>query len=204
MINNQPIGIQIHLASGNKRMFYQDNAEQADRILKDLDGRVFTRDTVIIEGPDAIHAFPSNELIGISIITDLMPESFMEMERASETVVSQIAQDAYLFQHHQYLTKVVGKMSSTFSELEFVSGERLFFEMQGITENIPGERFALNHLFKSPSLFCRRLHGGFSIWNTRKVVSWTLYPKLESPSSAWQAESLNQDIHGKSDLINML
>ena len=45
---------------------------------------------------------------------------------------------------------------------------------------------------REQALSCRRLEGGFRIWNTAHIVSWSHYPKLEVPANAWPAESLAQ------------
>ena len=50
-----------------------------------------------------------------------------------------------------------------------------------------GERAEMHHLFTNPSLACRRLGGGFSLWNTSQIMSWSHSPKLESPGTTWKA-----------------
>ncbi|HVL39211.1 MAG TPA: hypothetical protein VM328_07455 [Fimbriimonadaceae bacterium] len=200
----QPSGIQLHLITGRKHMFYQGDASLLNNICSDLDGRVFSRTNLILESLQDVTSFPGHALIGITILTDTIPESFYERERLSKTVITQISQETFQFRRLQDLAKEEGQRSALLSELEFVSGERLFLEFSEIAVSGMRERNALNHLFAHPSLSCRRLEGGFSIWNTKHIVSWSHYPKLEVPAHAWPAESLSQPDMGDATVLKML
>src|SRR6185503_12232370 len=119
--------------------------------------------------------FPGHALIGITILTDPIPESYLDREKISKTIVNQISQETFQFRRLQLMAKIEGQRGFLLSELEFASGERLFLESSEIAANAMGERAALNHLFSKPSLSCRRLDFGFSIWNTAHIVSWSHY-----------------------------
>ncbi len=200
----QPTGIQFHLVTGDKRMFYQEDADVVDGICKDLDGHVFARESLIIEGADDVIAIPGRALIGITILTDPLPSSFLEKERLSRTVTTQISRETYQFRRLQAMSKVEGQRSPTLSELVFINGEHLFLEFSEIASSRLGERDALHHLFSHPALSCRRLEGGFCIWNTGHIVSWSHYPKLEVPRNAWPAEFLTNQLHSTGRAVDTL
>ncbi len=188
----QPTGIQLHLITGNKCMFYQESPELVAKICNDMDGRIFSRSSLIIEGKDDVSAFPGNALIGITILTDPLPEFFYERERQSGTVITQISPERYQLRRIQDLAKLEGERSAILSEIEFISGERLYLEFSEVAVNGFAERKVLHNLFSKPSLSCRRMEGGFTIWNTAHMVSWSHYPKMEVPTNAWSAESIAQ------------
>jgi hypothetical protein len=188
MENLQPITIQLHLTSGLKRVFHQDNPRLIATIFDEFDGRLFTQPTLIIESRDSVTAFSSHSLIGISILTDQVPNSLSLREGRSKTVVTEITQENYLQLRHQNIPKVEGVRSNILSEIVFVSGQHLYLEFSEIAIGGMGERAELHHQFSNPSLACRRLGGGFSLWNTAQIVSWSHSPKLESPDTSWNLE----------------
>ena len=188
MENLQPITIHLHLTSGLKRVFHQDNPRLIATIFDEFDGRLFTQPTLIIESRDSVTAFSSHSLIGISILTDQVPNSLSLREGRSKTVVTEITQENYLQLRHQNIPKVEGIRSNILSEIVFVSGQHLYLEFSEIAIGGMGERAELHHQFSNPSLACRRLGGGFSLWNTAQIVSWSHSPKLESPDTSWNLE----------------
>jgi hypothetical protein len=200
----QPTGIQLHLSTGRKHWFYQENADLVANICSDLDGQIFTRASLIIDGAEDVTAFPGQALIGITILTDPLPETFFERERLARTVVTQISQETFQYRRLQLLSKLEGYRSTLLSELEFTSGERLFLQFSEVAVNGMGERNVLNHLFSRPSLSCRRLEGGFSIWNTSHIVSWSHYPKLEAPGNAWPASTFSESDARDAKTVKML
>ncbi|MBI5708061.1 MAG: hypothetical protein HZC36_13855 [Armatimonadetes bacterium] len=200
----QPTGIQLHLITGRKHMFYQDKPELVAAICNDLDGQIFARSSLILDSADDVTAFPGQALIGITIMTDPLPEFFFERERSAKTIITQISQETFQYRRLQIISKVEGRMGVILSELEFASGERLFLEGTAIAASGMSERSALSHLFAGPSLWCRRLEGGFSIWNTAHIVSWSHYPKLEAPANAWPAESLPEHVLSDARVVSML
>jgi len=203
MSNFQPTGIQLHLTTGNKRMFYQEDAELVAKICSDLDGQIFSRANLVIESLEGVTSFPGSALIGITILTDPLPTSFFEREAFSKINVRQISQESFLVKRPQVLSSVEGTRGLTLSDLEFISGEHIFLEMSAVAVSGMRERDALHHLFSNPSLCCRRLDGGFSIWNTAHIVSWAHYPKLEVPANAWAAESLAEAVPGQAKVLHL-
>jgi hypothetical protein len=204
MDNFQPTGIQLHLVTGRKHMFYQESPSLVETICNDLDGQIFSRASLIIDSQDDSTSFPGQALIGITLLTDPLPESFIERERLSKTVVTQISQETFQYRRLQLMAKVEGVRSALLSELEFSSGERLFLEFSEVAVSGMRERTALHNLFSRPSLSCRRLDCGFSIWNTAHIVSWSHYPKLEVPGNAWPAESLPEHVRADAKIVTML
>ncbi|MEQ1823828.1 MAG: hypothetical protein ABL949_15075 [Fimbriimonadaceae bacterium] len=193
-----PTAIQLHLVTGRKQIFYQEEAALVASICADIDGQhIFTRHSLIIEGAEDVLAFPGNALIGITVMTDFLPAAFLERELMLKTVVTQISTEAYHAHRQQEVHKTEGIRSLVYCELEFVTGERLFLEFNEIAQGGKGERNVLQHLFARPSLFCRTQEGGFSAWNTAHIVSWSHYPKLEAPLSAWSAESVPKQMEGQ-------
>lgn len=192
------------MATGRKHMFYQDDPSLVQAICEDLNGQIFGRASLIIQSLREVTAFPGHSLVGITILTDPLPESLFERERASKTVITQVSEETFQYRKLQEVLRVEGKRGVIFSELEFTSGERLFLEIDGEAMSSMGERNAMHHLFTRPSISCRRLDGGFSIWNTAHIISWSQSPKLESPENAWTAESLAQPAAGDAKIVAML
>ena len=190
MPSSNPTVIQIHLTTGRKHLFYQANSGLIQNICDDLEGQVFKRPSLNIESINHVTTFPGQAMIGITILADPIPDCFYERERLTKAIVTQISAEAFQLRRLKYIAKVEGERGKTISELEFVSGERLYLEFNEVAGNSIDERNLMHHLFSNPSLCCRRLEGGFSIWNTAQIVSWSHYPKLEVPVNAWQAESL--------------
>jgi hypothetical protein len=199
-----PTGIQLHLTTGRKHWFYQENAELVGTIMDDLDGNVFSKESLVIDGADEVSSFPGSALIGITILTDVLPESFLEKEKLSKTVVTQISLETFQYSRLQLISKYEGMRGALLSEIEFVSGERLYLEFSEVARNAMGERSVMHHLFSRPSISSRRPEGGFSIWNTAHIVSWSHYPKLDAPGDSWPAETLTEPITGAAKTVKML
>ena len=183
----QPITIQVHLINGTTREFQQDNPEAIAAICNNLDGRVFTEANLIIAGKHEAIAFSGHALIGVSILTDQIPNSIKLREDLLKTVVTQISKESYLDLRNNNMPKVTGIRSNILSEIVFLNGQQLFLEFSEIAIGGLGERAEMHHLFTNPSLACHRLGGGFSLWNTAQMASWSHSPKLEAPDTAWNA-----------------
>jgi len=197
-------GIQLHLITGHKLLYYQQNAEISTAICNDLDGHIFSRASLVIESIDHVTSVPGNAMIGITVLVNNLPDSFLEREKLSGSKITQISPESFQLRRLRDSPRVEGHRSPTLSEIEFVSGEHLFHEINEVAVNGLGERDALHHLFKRPSLSCRRLEGGFSIWNTAHIVSWTHFPKLEVPNNAWAAEALVERLPGELKIVNLV
>ena len=180
--------IHLHLTSGQKRAFYQENVSLIKTIFDDLHFHIFARTSQIIVGNNEAYAFPGTALIGISFQTTLFPGSFIDRETVTGTVIRQIEKESFLRKRSMAFSFQEGAMNSIISEVEFSTGKRIYLEASEIIESPIDTRSNMHHLFKNPCLFCRRLQGGFSIWNTAQIVSWTHYPALNLPNHSWQAE----------------
>lgn len=187
MDNNKPITIHVHLVSGVTRVFHQDNPELIAKICNDLDARIFDRSTLVIENKDSAVAFAGHGLLGISIITDEIPNVVSMRENSLRTYVRQISKADFNLLLEKNLPKVEGLRSNIVSEIAFVNGQTIYLEFSEIAVGGMGERAEMHHLFTNPLLACRRLGGGVSLWNTARIMSWSHSPKLESPGNAWSA-----------------
>ena len=192
MENLNPLTIQVHLINGQTRTFRQDNPDLVTAICNDLDGRIFTQSTLIIEGEDEAVTFSGHALIGLSILSDLTPGFITLRESMAKTVVTQITAENFLQLRHENKPKVEGIRSNILSEIVFVSGDQLYLEFSEVAIGGMGERAEMHHLFTNPSLACRRLGGGFSLWNTAQIASWSHSPKLEAPGESWQATEVTE------------
>jgi hypothetical protein len=204
MENLQPITIHLHLINGLTRVFYQDDPELIATICNDLDGRVFTQPNLIIESKENAVAFAGHTLMGISILTDQIPNSISMRENMSRTVVTQITEENFLQLGHQDRPKVEGRRSNILSEIVFVSGEHLYLEFSEVAIGGMGERAEMHNLFTNPSLACHRLGGGFSLWNTAQMVSWSHSPKLATPGNSWSAEEVAEPTDLPAKIYSML
>ena len=182
-----PITIHIHLINGTTRVFRQDNPELIAVICNDLDGKLFTQSTLIIDSMGESITFSGHALMGISILTDQIPNSISMRESMTGSLVTQISKDSFLDLRRQNVPKVQGIRSNILSELVFASGEHIYLESSEIAIGGLGERAEMHHLFTNPSQACRKLGGGFSLWNTAQIVSWSHSPKLEAPGNSWSA-----------------
>jgi hypothetical protein len=201
--NLTPAVVQLHLVTGRKHLFYQEDKDLVQRICGDLDGLIFSRASLVVDSIDGVTAFPGHSLLGISVLTEPIPSSFLARESLSRTIITQISQED--FEERRLLAKPrrEGERMVVLSELEFVSGEHLYLEFSEIALSALGERNALHHLFSNPLLSCRRLEGGFSIWNTAHIVSWSHYPKQEVPTNAWLGELLEGPIQTATEVVSL-
>ena len=184
-------------------MFYQEDQDLVGKICEGADGQIFSRASLIIESVDGVTSFPGNALIGITILTEPLPHSFLEHEASSKINIRQISQESFLVRRPQAISSIEGARGFTLSEIEFVSGEHLFLEASAVAQSGMRERNTLHHLFSNPSLWCRRLEGGFSIWNTAHIVSWSHFPKLEVPANSWRAETLTEPVVGQAKIVHV-
>lgn len=183
----KPLTIHIHLVTGVTRVFRQENPEFIAVICNDLDGKLFSQSTLIIDSADEAIAFSGQALMGVSILTDQIPNSISMRETMSRTRVTQITKENFIELRGQKIPKVEGIRSNILSEIVLTSGQHIYLESSEIAIGGMGERAEMHHLFANPSLACRKLGGGFTIWNTAHIVSWSHSPKLEAPGNSWSA-----------------
>ncbi|MEQ1934903.1 MAG: hypothetical protein ABL962_13670 [Fimbriimonadaceae bacterium] len=187
--NHNPTSIQLHLITRRKPIYYQDDARLVAKIFEELDGHIFTG-SLLIDGDNDVNAIAAQSLIGVTIKSEVLPKSLTDRVATMRAVTTQITWEDFQRRRETPMEKVVGERCCVLSELEFVTGELLFLEFNEVALGAMGERSVLQHLFSRPSLFCRTLEGGYSVWNTAHIVSWSHYPKLDTPPSAWSAKSV--------------
>lgn len=187
-----PIEIHLHLTSGRKHIFTQSDLAFAGKICDDIDGDIFSKQCLIIESKEEVVAFPGHALMGVTIFTDPLPDSFLKQELLTKTTATQVTQDVFQDRHAHVIAKREGQRSVVLSEVEFANGARLFLEFDQVAAIAIDERSTMHHLFLYPALMCRTA-GGYSIWNTAHMVSWSHYPKLHIPVNSWVAEAAPKD-----------
>lgn len=188
-----PIEIHLHLTSGRKHIFTQSDLGFAKKICDDLNASIFKEQSLIIEGKDEIYAFAGHTLIGITVYTDPLPDSFLKHEMDSKAKVTQITHNMHRERRERTISTVEGERCLVLSEVEFCNGARLFLEFNEVTAIAIDERSTMHHLFTHPALMCR-VNGGFSIWSTSHMCSWTHYPKLHIPINSWVADAAPKDL----------
>ena len=187
-----PTEIQLHLITGESLYYFQSDPEVVTGICRDLDAHVFTRTGLIMDSAEEVTAVAGPALIGISILTNPLPPTFLNHERETGTMITQISPEAFRVRRNHGLTKVEGERNVTLAEIVFTSGAHLFLAIDEVAVGGMGERAVLQHHFTRPSLACRRKDGGFSIYNTAHIVSWSHFPKLEVPdiTNSWRVQTL--------------
>ncbi len=187
-----PIEIHLHLTSGRKHIFTQSDLGFAKKICDDINLSIFKEQSLIIEGKDEVYAFSGHSLIGITVYTNPLPDSFLKQEMSMRSSITQMTHETYRERHEKFISTQEGQRSLVLSEVEFCNGARLFLEFNEITAISIDERSTMHHLFTHPALMCR-VEGGFSIWNTSHMCSWTHYPKLHVPIDSWIADAAPKD-----------
>lgn len=188
-----PVEIHLHLTSGRKHIFTQSDLGFAKKICDEIDGSIFSKQCLIIEGKDEVAAFPGHAVMGITVYSDPLPDSFLKQEMLAKTTAAQVTHEVYNERHSHTISPQEGERSIVLSEVEFSNGARLFLEFSEVTALSIDERSTMHHLFTHPALLCR-VPGGFSIWNTAQMVSWSHYPKLHIPIDSWVADSVPKDL----------
>src|SRR5579871_1980804 len=111
MLDFQPTGILLHLTTGRKHMFYQEDAALVSKICEDLEGPIFNRASLIIHSSVDAIVFPGRFVMGITVLTDPLPPSFRQREKLTQTVVSQISFETFQFRRLQNVSRVEGERS---------------------------------------------------------------------------------------------
>jgi hypothetical protein len=180
--------MQLHLTSGNTHTFTQNDPASVRQILRQVGPQIFSQPSLVLYGPSQVKAYPGSALVGLSLQLD--PRLDPWLQRDASLFIHEITQEEY--RAKQRTDKPVNgqKMVSLFTEAEMTSGRRLWFEVE-----VPpaadgfGERQMLHHVFTLPSVVCRGLHGGLSLWNRAQMVSCCFSANLHVPANAWPAEA---------------
>ena len=188
-----PIEVHLHLTSGRKHIFTQSDLGFAKKICDDINASIFKEQSIVVEGKDEIYAFSGHALIGITVYTDPLPDSYLKHEMLTRSTVMQITHEMHRERHEQTISTHEGERCLVLSEVEFCNGARLYLEFNEVTALSIDERSTMHHLFTHPALMCR-VNGGFSIWSTSHMCSWTHYPKLHIPLNSWVADAAPRDL----------
>ena len=183
-----PIEIHLHLVSGRTHIYSQNDLNLARKICDAIDGSIFNKPSIIIESDNDMNTFPGTALLGISVYSEPLPDSYLKHELGTNTTVRKISHAQYQESYGQIAEKSEGQRELVLSEVEFVNGARIYLEINEIAAFSADERSAMHHLFSHPALICRVI-GGFSIWNIAHIVSWSHYPKMNVPIDSWVADS---------------
>lgn len=176
--------IRLHLCNGERHTYYQDGLTLAPSIVDDSDREIFHRAGLIHDGEKLILDYHGQDVFGITVLAMWPYETFFERERLLGIVVKEIGYGATSKGEPEWNQSGTGlgqnssRMLKIFTEIEFSTGTKLFLEFTQVAEEGISEELVLNHIFSHPSLCCRRIGGGLSIWNTEHIVSWSNFPRL--------------------------
>lgn len=181
--------MELYLTSGNTHTFTQDDPAAVRQILHQLGPKVFAQPSLVLYGASRVMAYPGSALVGLRLRMESQVDPWLL--RDASPFIHEITQEEYLDKQRQgNPLGGLNKPLSLFTEAEMVSGRRLWFEVE-----VPpaadgfGERQMLHHVFTLPSIVCRGLGGGLSLWNRAQMVSCCFSADLHVPVNAWPAEA---------------
>lgn len=192
--------IRIHLEDGRVAVFHQEDAQKAQRLLDHIQpGKLFAPPILGLGSATKMTAFQSRLVTRVDVIATTLPawpfyggvvdlqeitrENFENETRADRSQEPSVEEAARL----QIPIQV-------YSELEMVSGERIFLRVcLKLQQRLPLEQgLFMQHLFASTGLYARRLGGGMVIVNPANVVRMALYPGSPTlPPGVWDAEHIS-------------
>lgn len=180
--------IELYLTSGNTHTFIQNDPTAVRQILRQIGPKVFAQPSLVLYGQSRVMAYPGSALVGLRLRMD--PQLNPWLLRDASPFIQEITQEEYQAKQRMDRTSGVSSPLSLFTEAEMISGRRLWFEVE-----VPaaadgfGERQMLHHVFTLPSVVCRGLGGGLSLWNRAQMVSCCFSANLQVPANAWPAEA---------------
>ena len=188
--------LQVHLMNGNTHRFVEQGPERAQKVIEQVQVRVFAQPGLIIAGSTQVVAYPGSALAGISIITDPPCTELLHLgvpNPDSRVVPEEITEEEYRRQRQAWACSTPGEPLMLLHETEMSSGHRFWLRVH-IPEVAGGfhERTFLHNLFSLPCLACHRLGGGVRIWNRAHIVRQTFHPRIEVPTSAWLIEPVDE------------
>lgn len=184
MINQPLLEISLHLSNGRTHRFVQNDPSLAQQTIEQIGPKIFSRPSLIISGSHRSSAYAAASLLGVSL--QGVPEESLESARP---VAQEITEADYLAKQPGMAPAVPGEPLVSVVEIEFSSGHRLWLELHVAQASSPMKgRHLLNNIFSLPTLVCRNLDGGLSLWNVGQMVSSCLTPELDAPTNAWLAE----------------
>ena len=185
--------IRLYLANGQRHRYFQEGVSLVANIFDDSDVDIFTRSSLIYNGERNVTEYAGQDVVGLSVFARWPNEYFFARERSLGVIVKDIGiesgtvgrsneAESKLVLKPKDVSRIEKRSPRINSEIEFVSGVRLFLEFTQMVEQGISEPTVLNYIFSHPSLCCRRLGGGLSIWNTAHIISWEHGPQIAKPS----------------------
>lgn len=195
-MSTQPyLELHLHLSNGRTHEWQQNDPQLAQSIIGQLTPKVFAQPSLILYGESCVTAYPGAALIGVSVIMAELPEELLHLigtPASNSSSFWEITEDEYSAKQRVVQPITEGEPFLMLSEIELSSGRRLYIENHvEAAVSASQERQILHHIFAHPTLACRRLDGGLSLWNRAHFVSFSFCPKPTVPANAWPAERQN-------------
>ena len=94
--------IQLHLVNGNIHRFVQHDAQAIEAIAQAINQRVFAQPHLTLFGAQSVATYPTDALLGISLIGEPMPETWLRLTRNLPNGVGEIRE----ISHADYQAKL--------------------------------------------------------------------------------------------------
>ncbi len=186
--------IRIHLVNGRVAEFVQTNPAAVRQILEGMQpAKVFSQSHLIIAGKYSLTAYSSRTITAVELIMDGYPDwptppPVEELRLTSEEEFwkhFEAEKDQKFIREQE---RKVGKPITGYLELELVSGERFFVEIQSRVLPKLDQRHIISQMFSAPVLWARRPEGGVTLVNPDNIVRFTFNPgPPHAPKNAWPA-----------------
>lgn len=191
-MSEQPfLEVHLHLVNGNTHKFIQKDPVAADQILTQFNLKVFSLPSLVIFGDKKVATYQGSALVGVSILMKHVPDELLQINRNPDITIHEISQDIYHSRQKDLIPPVAGQPLVLLQEIEFITGLKIWIETH-IPHAASGiqERHLLHNWFQEKSLLCHRLGGGITMWSRAHIVSCTISPTPEVPSTSWPAEAV--------------
>ena len=187
--------IRIHTCGGSVETFFQDNPDQAARILKGIHStKVFATNHITIAGDYSLTTFIASRVSRVDLIAQEIPvwkypEDILDVVELSE---DEFRERSHLNdparRERRRSPKQTGEFAMVFVEVEMAGGTRIFLAAE-IKVGLPAERLQrLRTLFTAAAVHFRMRQGGTAILNLTNLVRFTLNPGPDvTPIDAWAA-----------------
>ncbi|BDI28771.1 hypothetical protein CCAX7_008220 [Capsulimonas corticalis] len=187
MWNSPKLELHLYLKNGDTHKFVQHDPELIRQTLSQINHKVFAQPALLIHGDDVATAYPGSALNGIGVVIDPVPEELLRLD--PHGLMEQISEEDYQFERRRAAPIIEGRPFVMLSEIGFSSGLKLWLKAH-VSEAAMGlqERQMLHNTFAPPTVVCRRMGGGVSIWNRAQMLSYSFSPKPKTPTNAWPAE----------------
>ena len=186
-MNSTKLELHLYLKNGDTHKFAQSDPDLIRQTLSQINHKVFAQPALLIHGDDVATAYPGSALNGIGVVIDSVPAELLRLD--PHGLMEQISEEDYHFERRRAAPIVEGRPFVMLSEIGFSSGLKLWLKSHVTEAGMDvQERQMLHHAFSPPTVVCRRLGGGISIWNRAQMLSYSFSPKPKTPANAWPAE----------------